>query len=135
MGFFNNVEKVIKDNAARGLEHIEFYYGIDTQIYRETPKNSRYSKVHGKNSGKEGEYLTTIIGLFESDDFFAADDGFSGSFELGFFYSRSNEVKVGDTLRIASDDGKERKYKVESKEDIGFTTTVFIKWKISSIGD
>ena len=60
---------------------------------------------------------------------------FTGGFELGFLYTRTDNVKTGDTLKVVSEDGKQRRFKVESKEDIGITSTVFEKWKLSNLGD
>jgi hypothetical protein len=137
MRFFENMEKVIQKHGEMGLEQVEFYYGVDLEIYREGAdrKKSVYGRVHGKNAGADPEYHSSFVGVLVSDDFFTADDQFTGGFELGFCYTRSKEIKVGDTLRVCVQDGKERRFKVESKEDIGISNTVFEKWKLSNIGD
>lgn len=135
-GFFNQAEKIIKANGERGLEQLEFYASVKTEIYRDVNHSSSpYGRVHGHNQGKDGQHVDTFFGVYASDDFFASNDGFTGGFELGFMYTRSKKVKVGDTLKLKRDDGKIFRYKVESIEDIGFTTSVFSKWKISNIGD
>jgi hypothetical protein len=136
MRFLKDMERVIQNNGERGLEHLEFYYGVDLAIIRSVAGRADiYSKVHGKNRGKEGVVVDKIVGILASDDFFAADDAYTGGFELGFLYTRSDKVIVGDTLQIDSSDGKIRRFKVESKEDIGFTQTIFKKWKLSNLGD
>lgn len=134
MRFFANAEKAIKENGERGLIALEFYAGINTSIYRQI-KTGPHSRVHGPNHGREGSFLKEIVCIFESDDFFDSDAQYSGGFELGFAYSRSQDIVVGDTLKIESEDGKTRRYKVESLETIGLTTEIWKKWKISNLGD
>jgi hypothetical protein len=135
MRFYNDMEKVIRNNGERGLEQLEHYYGVLLEVFRANPQNDVYARVHGKNRGRQGNMIAKVIGILVGDDFFPSDDEFSGGFELGFLYTRSGKIKVGDVLRIAPEDGKERKYKVESKEDIGLTDSVFEKYKLSNIGD
>lgn len=130
------MERIIKENGERGLEQLEFYYGVRLEVHRNvTARGDVYSQVHGRNSGKEGMKVTDITGILVGDDFFPADDLYTGGFDLGFLFTRSDKVKVGDTLKVGVSDGKIRRYKVESKEDIGLTTGVFVKWKLSNLGD
>lgn len=133
--FYKNMESAIKQNGERGLIQLEHYYGVELSIYREIQSSTNvYGRVHGKNSGKEGEFVENFIGVVIGDDFFPSSN-LSGSFVAGFLYTRHGNIKTGDTIKINSDDGKIRRYKIESKDNIGLTTEIFTRWKISSIGD
>lgn len=133
--FYANMEHAIKENSDRGIEVLEHYYGVDLGLYRERRTGNVYGKVHGKNSGKEGELIDRIIGILVSDDFFPSTGKSSGSFLEGFMFTRCKDVKTGDIIKIDSEDGKQRRYKIESKDGLGMTTEIITKWKISSIGD
>lgn len=133
--FYKNMEQSIRDNGDRGLELVEHYYGLDIELYRVLPKGDVFGQVHGSNDGKDGSFYKNMIGVITSDGFFAASADFSGNFDEGFLYTREMDLKPGDVLRIDSEDGKIRRYRIESKDNIGLTLEIFTAWKISNLGD
>lgn len=132
---YSEMEKVIKAQGERGLEQLEFYYGIDLDVLRQTTKADAYSQVHGRDAGGPTSIVDTICGVLQGDDFLPSNDWYSGNFETGFLYTRSKAILVGDTIKIVTTDGKSRQFKIVERQQIGFTTEIFTKWKLSGLGD
>lgn len=134
MSFYSEMEKVIANQGDAGLDHLEHYYGLMLELRRPI-KSDVYARVHGSNSGSNTEVIKTFKGVVEGDDFFPSNGAFSGGFIAGFLYTRDKDVRVGDEIRIEPSDTKMRRYKVVGKESLGLTREIFVKWKLSSIGD
>lgn len=134
MSFYQQMEQIIKENGTRGIEHLEFYYGLDLEIHRPT-KSDVYNRVHGGNAGGPTNLVKTFTGILHGDDFFPSNDTHSGGFVSGFLYTSESDILVGDTIKIVPVDNKIRRFKIVSKENIGLTTEVFTKWKLSAIGN
>jgi len=127
------MEKIIKNNAGDGLDHLIEYYGMKLELYRQV-KNDVYSRVHGRNAGQPEKLVTTFKGVLQGDDFFESNTTHSPAFQAGFLYTDESEILVGDVILIVSDDSRKRRYKITAMETIGLTTTVFRKWKLSAMG-
>ena len=133
MGMYAELEKIFADQSENAIESVEFYYGLDIELYRQL-KNDVYSSVHGRNAGGSINKIKNFIGVIHGDDFMPSSDAYSGNFVSGYLYTREPEVKVGDVLSIVSSDGKSRRYTIDKRESVGFTREIFTKWKIASIG-
>lgn len=134
MSFYSDMERVISEYGDAGLDHLEHYYGLKLSLYR-PEKSDVYSRTHGHTAGSPEILIKNFVGVVEGDDFFPSTDGFSGSFQAGFLYSRDKEVKVGDIVSINEKDHKVRRYKIVSRLQLGLTREIFTKWKLSSLGD
>ena len=131
---YSEMERILKDQGERGLEHMEFYFGLDFEVHRQI-KHDAYSQVHGRDAGGPTSMVETIHGVLEGDDFLPSNNWYSGNFETGFLYTRSEAILIGDTIKIVSSDGKSRQFKIVERQQIGFTTEIFTKWKLSALGD
>ena len=134
MTIFQSTEKYYKEQSLARLEVLIERYGVSMRIYRPAQDKSR--TVYGSAAGTvQAEPLTTISGILTGDAFFPSDNVSTGGFEEGFLYTVSGDVRSGDTLEVIRDDQLRLKYKVGAVEDIGTTTQVFRRYKISSLGD
>jgi hypothetical protein len=133
MSFYKEMEKIIKNNGADGLCHLLEYYGMELDLQRQT-KDSVYSRVHGRDAGQPEKFVKKFVGVLQGDDFFESGNSLSPSFQAGFLYADECDILVGDVILIVSDDTRRRRYKITAQETIGLTTTVFKKWKLSSLG-
>lgn len=131
---YADMESILKEQSERGLEQMEYYYGIDLEIHRQK-KSDAYSQVHGRDAGGPTYIAETIHGVLQGDDFLPSNNWYSGNFETGFLYTRSKAILVGDIIKIVVTDGKSRRFKVVERQQIGFTTEIFTQWKLSGLGD
>lgn len=134
MSFYSEMERVIKNQGDAGLDHLEYYYGIELELRRPTKSNA-YGRVHGSQAGTNTAHIKDFKGVVEGNDFFESNRGISPSFLAGFLYTRETDILVGDVIHIKADDDRHTKYKITAKETIGLTTKVFQKWKLSALGD
>ena len=134
MSFYAEMERIIAKQGDAGLDHLEHYYGLKLEL-RRPEKSGVYTRVHGSQAGANTQVIKEFVGVVEGDDFFPASGEFSGGFMAGFLYSREKEVRVGDEVRIVSEDGKIRRYKIVGKESLGLTREIFTKWKLSALGN
>ena len=132
MSFFNDIEKIIHNQSKTGIDQLLFYYGVSISLMRQK-KDDVYSRVHGSKSGGPQYEVKKFVGIPVSDDYFPSNDGYSGSFQGGFLYTKEQSILVGDTLKINSSDGKIRRYKVEQVVSIGYTMEVFSKYEIVAL--
>ena len=132
---YNQMEKIISDQGERGLEVMEYYYGLTLEVYRSINKGDAYGQVHGRDSGNVATLLKTIKGVLQGDDFLPSNDSHSGNFETGFLFTRDDDILVGDVIKIDSIDKKSRRFRIVERQQIGFTTEVFTKWKLSALGE
>lgn len=130
-GFFYEMEKIIAKNSDSALELALHYYGQELSIYRPM-KTDRYSDVYGKQSSGNLNFIETIEGILQSDDFSTSDGMNDANFEEGFLYTKSTDsVLVGDVIKVGRRGGT-REFLVEAKENIGYSTEMFVKFKISN---
>lgn len=137
MTFLANVEDILKKQGERGLEHLMFYHGLELELHRQL-KNDAYSQVHGRNAGGSTEKVKDLIGVLQGDDFFQASDSYSGNFTSGYLYIErcdDKDILIGDTIKVVAVDNRQRRYRIDKKEQIGFTQEIFDKYKIINIGD
>jgi hypothetical protein len=132
---YDEMERIIQDQGERGLEVMEYYYGMDLEILRPNRKGDVYGQVHGSDSGGPTNLFKVIRGVLQGDDFLPSNNSHSGNFETGFLFTKDKDILVGDVINIRSRDDKQRRFKVVERQQIGFTTEIFTKWKLSSIGD
>ena len=137
MGFYNRIEKNVKLVSSIGVRQLIKYYGIDLEIHK--LKKTVYSDVYGSNSGGPiTETVINIVGLLVGDDFFEEDKNASGNFEFGYLYVDTDDeskVKPGDIVKVVRDDKTSFRYKVGKIESLGFTTKVFHRFELVSLGD
>jgi len=134
MSFYSEMEKIIDKHGEDGLIHLEHYYGIDLELYRQV-KNSAYSTVHGRDAGQPASHLKNFIGILQSDDFFPANSTQAPAFEAGFLHTRELEILVGDVIKIVSNDDRNRRYRIIEIDSIGLTQQVYKRYKLSALGD
>jgi hypothetical protein len=133
MTFFANAEKILKQLSARNLKQMEYYYGIPLELYRAV--KDVHTDVYGTHAGTKVVKVTEFVGILISDDFFPSAPGFAGNFEEGFLYTTSKEVLVADVIRIKAADGKNRRFKVATKETLGTQDSVFERFKLTNFAD
>lgn len=131
--FFNEMERIIEDHGAEGLQHLEHYYGIKLDLLRQT-KIGPYAKVHGRDAGQPEKVVKEFIGILQGDDFFESNTTQTPAFQAGFLYTNENDILVGDVIRIQSKDERSRCYKIVAVDSIGLTREVFRRYKLSALG-
>lgn len=130
-GFFSEIEKVIRQNSDVALEYALFYYGQVLQQFR-SEKVDAYSKVHAKESGGPLSLVRDgLEGVLQADDFSTSDGNFTANFEEGFLFTKEKDIIVGDIIKIDGGGGV-REFRVEAREDIGYTTDMFVKYRLSN---
>lgn len=134
MSFFNEMETIIKKHGEDGLQHLLHYYGMELELHRQV-KNSTYSRVHGRDAGQPTKLLKSFKGVLESDDFFESNSTLTPAFLAGFLYTDSEDILIGDVIKIVSDHDRHKRYKVITNETIGLTTEVFKKYKLSALSN
>ena len=132
--FYKDMENAISKNGERGLAHIMYYYGMELDTFRDKTDDV-YTRVHGRDSGNEGAFHKQIIGIVEGAEFSASNKYFSSDHIAGKLYTEEADLKAGDVIKLPSDDGKSRRFKLTEKLNIGFTTEIFSMWSLASIGD
>jgi hypothetical protein len=132
-GFFKEGERILKKISANGVQVLEYYYGLDLELYR--VRENVHNDVYGVHAGGKSDYIETFIGVLVSDDFFASDNAYSGNFEEGFLYTTSQSPLVDDIISVISTDNKSRRFKIIAKESIGTQTDVITRFKLSNLGD
>lgn len=130
MSFFGEMEKVIGINTDNALELALFYYGQELSLLRPA-RNNVYSKVHGKEAGGDLEDICSFTGVLQSDDFSTSDGNYTANFEEGFLFTKEKRILVGDVIVIDAGGGI-RRFRVEAREDIGYTTDMFVKYRLSN---
>lgn len=133
MSFFGNAERILKTLSARNLKQMEYYYGIPLELYRAT--KDIHTDVYGAHAGTKTIKIGEFSGILISDDFFPSGPGFAGNFQEGFLYTSFQGVLVADVLRIKAADGKNRRFKVVTKETLGTQDSVFERYKIANFAD
>ena len=131
--FFKNMESILKDQSARNLKHLEYYYAIELDLFRAV--KDIHTDVYGVNAGAKTTKVATIRGILISDDFFPSSGSYAGNFEEGFLYTSSKEPKVADIISVKSSDGKNRRFKLATFETIGTQDSVFSRYKIINLAD
>ena len=116
-----------------GIKQLEYYYALDLELYRHV--HDVHDDVYGTHSGGKSELIMEFEGILVSDDFFSSDGAYSGNLEEGFLYTSSNEPKVGDIIKVISQDNKIRRFKINGYESLGTQTEVISRYKLSNIGD
>jgi hypothetical protein len=133
MRFFKEMERIVKEINTESLRVLEHYYGLELELFHED-KNG-YSDVYGVHAGNNQTKIRNFIGILVSDDFYSADGQYSGNFEEGFLYTTDKDVKPTDVIKVKVSDTKIRRYKVIRKESIGMQDEVFVRYKLSNLGD
>lgn len=132
--FLQDVESIIKNQGESGLIHLEHYSGIELELFREDNTGDAYADAYGKSAGGTVSKILDFKGVLQGDDFIQKSNHFSGNFEEGFLFVRDVDVQVSDVIKIKNNDVT-RKFKVDSKESIGLTRSVFTMWKLVNLGD
>ena len=133
-GFYSKIEEIIQSQSFEGLKALEFYYGIDLRI--RSIEQSRYSRVHGGDSGRISDFFVEIVGIVVNDDVVPLDNEHAGAFTNGILYTTSQEnIEAGAIVEIESGDNRVRRFKVKRKESFGLTRSVFFRYTLSAIGD
>ena len=132
MSFFWEMEKVIRVNSDRALELATHYFG-QPFIHKRPEKVSSYSTVHGKDAGTSLIQISGFVGIIQSDDLTTSDGAFSANFEEEYLYTSYQDLLVGDVITVdLGPDGKTRTWLVSAFENIGYSTNMFVKYKISN---
>jgi hypothetical protein len=127
------MENIIKNLSKEHLKVLEYYYGIDIELYR--PQKDIMTDVYGQFAGNNYDLLKNFTGIVVSDDFFPSDGVYAGNFEQGFLYTSETDINVADILKLVSSDGKIRRYKIESLDTIGTQDTLFTRYVISNLAN
>ena len=127
------MERIIEKHGADGLDHLEHYYGMKLDLFRQT-KVGVYNKVHGRDSGQPEKHVKEFVGILQGDDFFESNSTQTPAFQAGFLYTREKDVKVGDKITIQSKEERKRSYKIVAVDSIGMTREVFRRYKLSALG-
>jgi hypothetical protein len=127
--FHKEIERIIGDATPDRLDVLLYYYGITFNVYRE--RQSADTVVFGKAANAQSDLHHQIEALLIDDGYFPSDDILSGNFQEGYLYTKG-DLLVSDIVGIdsSSTDQKVRRYKVESKESIGLTRDICVRWKI-----
>jgi len=137
MGFYNQIEKNVKLTSSLGIRQLIKYYGVNIEVHK--LKKTVYSDVYGSNAGGPiTETVINLVALLIGDTFFEEDITASGNFEQGYLYldlDDEGKVKPGDVVKVVRDDKTSFRYKVGKIEAIGFTTKVFHRFELVSMGD
>ena len=92
--------------------------------------------VYGLDAGEESLYPAgEIEALVAGDSFFPSDLASAGTLTEGWLYTSSTLLSVGDLVELKRSDQRTRRYKVVVPERVGSSQSVFIKFKLSAIGD
>lgn len=134
MSLFEFTESYYKEQLVTRLQDLINRFGLKIRVYRAV--QNAHKSVYGTASGDDqASSLGEIDGLIVGDSFFPADFGASGNLDEGYLYTNSDIVRSGDKLEVIRRDKVKFRFKAESLEDVGTTTRVFKKYKISSLGD
>ena len=130
-GFYYEMERIIGQQSDNALEIALHYYGQSLTLLRQE-KGDVYSKVHNKNAGTDLRVAKLFDGILKSDDLSTSDGTFSANFEEGFLLSKEKDIVAGDVIKVDAGGGV-RKFKIEKMEDMGYSTDMFVMWKISNM--
>lgn len=135
MSFIRAVEQIIKYQNSVYLEQLEFYHGLDLNIYKMV--QDKHSRVYGRESGLIDDGHITIKGIIVNNDVIPIDDVNAGAFTNGLLYTTSKEViEVGSILEIPSDgEIRIRKFTIIEKQAFGQTTNVFHQYTLAAVGE
>ena len=134
MSFYSKVEEIIESQSFEGLKALETYYGIELKL--RNIEKGKYSRVHGRDSGKMSDAFIEFIGIVVNDDVVPLSDTHAGAFTNGLLYTTSEEkIESGSVIEIDSEDNRIRRFKVKKKESFGLTRNVFFRYTLSAIGD
>jgi hypothetical protein len=129
--FYDEMERIIKQQSDNALEMALHYYGLSLSLKRQQ-KDDIYSKVHAKNAGNDLYFVKTFVGIIKADDFASTDGIYAAEFDEGFLYTKETDILVGDVISVDSGQGVPR-FRIEKQENVGFSSTMFIKFTISHI--
>lgn len=129
--FYKSAEEIVKKQKEAQFRAYYERYAVPLRLF--VPVQNAQSRVYGNHSGDAGGKPIDIFGIVTSDDFFPSSGANSGSFVEGYLYTQHKSVITGCIVEIVSGDNKARRYKIDTKESVGFTTEVFTRWKLVSM--
>jgi hypothetical protein len=134
MSLLVDIERIIKHNSCGWLVALEKYQATKIKFFHAVKNN--FTTVYGVDSGEEnvvhhGEFEAIVV----NDDFFPIDPLSGGAFKEGWLFTNSTLIDVGDRVELDREDSRSRRYKIISKQSIGTTTSVFLKYRLSALGD
>ena len=116
---------------------LEQVLGVDLKIIRiqSTPEDEKYEKTYGIHSGGAEIEVGVVRGvLATSEDFITYGHLKTTPPETAYFYTTSlNMIKVGDILKYERTDGTIRKWKVVSRESVGYSRVVVERFRLSKV--
>ena len=129
---YKHIEKCLTKQQEIAIKSLMMRFKVKTLVYKS--KNDDYSRAYGKQGGKsklspDHEIDSLLVG----DDWFASDSTSTGTFQEGFMYTESDLVTVGDTIQVTRPDGKDYRYKVDSRQSIGYTSDVLVRFRLSAV--
>lgn len=131
-----DIEAVLEKNAENWLMNMELH-GINSQrvaLFRVV--KDVHTSVYGREAGEEGKNKVAEFDcLLVGDDFFPSDAHSAGGFAEGWMFTTNKEVQSGDRVQVLREDGRGRRYQVQSIHRVGSSRAVFKKWRLSAIGD
>jgi len=127
--FFTKAENILALYLPRFLRVAQYYQGLEIRLHRF--KESVYSDVYGRHSQKEWREPEELIGVVTATGSYPVSPSFAPTFEEGYFYTTDKRANVGDIISIKRLDSKGRKFTLESKEAVGSTQQVWVKFRIT----
>lgn len=141
----NLAERSAKLNINVMLKYFSTHAGVNFNVYRTIGAgggslgDDEYSAVFGvsaKTPSSDLEKITTIMGILTAEQFTPIDDLSVGLTTGAYLYTTSDEIRVGDVIKLIRDVVIEsRGYKITSKESIGTTMSIIMRYVVSSLGD
>lgn len=130
---YKDAESVLRDNYEIYLATLEKTFSQELRLYKR--QSDIYSDVYGASSGHSLEDYQLINGIVVGDDFKVIDSRSRGFLQAGFLYTSSKLPDTGDSIGIVGVDDKLRLYKIGSKNSLGMTEDVFIRFDLTSMED
>lgn len=125
------VAQIHADLALDTLANKLLGHGISVTKNIKVKRTSGYGTLAGSKATSSFE----IKGVITGNEFATVDSLHAGLFDTGWLYTTSDQVNVGDEVAIAREDGRERKYTVETKTALGSTRAVFTRHRLAALGD
>ena len=129
----SKIEEILQKNGTIYTKVLEDQIGVEINVYHAV--DTTHSKVYGTDGGEQHELSHTIQGIVVGDDFFPSSGQASGTFQEGWLYTTSKEVKAGDLISVKTEDDRARRYKVSGPFSIGMTIDIYNKFKLAALGD
>lgn len=129
--FFKGIETSITITTDIAYQQLEYYWGKELELWR-PDKNDVYSKVHNKEANNALKKIKVFVGVTQIDNLSVTDTYNQANLQEGFLITQETEILVGDVIIFIGDGGKAR-FKVEKHLDLGFESTMFTKYSISSM--